>query len=138
MCEAATTTDLDGLRSAIRAALTPDLLSPAQRARVGPGDPPSKGHCAVATEAAYHLLGGKGSGWVPVVLPRRVLGDTTHWWLRRAADGAIFDPTADQFPDGVPYHLGRGCGFQGRPGVPSKRARVVIERVRARSGEGGG
>ena len=123
--------DLVGLRQAIHSSLSTELLSPSQRAMIRPGDHPTKGHCAVATEAAYHLLGGKESGWIPTVLPRKVLGYTTHWWLRNPATGECFDPTSEQFPDGVPYHLGKGCGFQGRPGVPSKRAKIVIGRVRS-------
>lgn len=122
--------EMDRLRRAIQSALTPDLLSREQRAMIGPGDHPTKGHCAVACEAAWHLLGGPSSPWKPVVLPRRVLGHTTHWWLVHRETGEVFDPTSEQFPGGIAYGLGRGCGFQGRPGVPSRRARVVIDRVR--------
>jgi hypothetical protein len=68
------------LVSHIQACLTPDLLKPDQRSKLT-GIHPTEGHCAVAAEAAYHLLGGKTAGWVPVVLPRVVLGDNTHWWI---------------------------------------------------------
>ena len=83
------------------------------------------GHCAVATEALYHLLGGKRAGYVPVSI--RHHGEV-HWWLRTPT-GEVIDLTASQFDDRVPYERGRGRGFQTPGGVPSKRARVVMERA---------
>ena len=109
----------------IQKALTPDLLSPAQRAILR-GAHPTEGHCAVAAEAAYHMLGGKAAGWVPKVLPKNVLGHTTHWWIENKVTGERIDPTAEQFPFKVPYEKGRGCGFQCPTGGPSKRAMKVI------------
>jgi hypothetical protein len=87
---------------------------------------PFQGHCYVVSEALYHLLGGKEAGLTPVVVRHE---NTTHWWVRDAA-GNIYDGTQEQFTTPVPYEQGRGCGFQGKPGQPSKRAAFVIERVR--------
>ena len=94
------------------------------------------GHCAVATESAYHLLGGKPAGWTPMNLHHE---GSSHWFLRHA-DGRILDITASQFKTAVPYTKGRGCGFQ-TPlkdarglQLPSKRAQVVIDRVLAMRG----
>lgn len=109
----------------IAQALTPDLLSPtwAQRATLAH---PMTGHCYVASEAAFHLLGGFDSPWRPRVLR---MGDITHWWL---TDGTkILDITRDQFTDPVPYELGRPCGFLTRQ--PSRRARIVMSRLESYS-----
>lgn len=81
------------------------------------------GHCYVASEALYHLLGGKAAGLVPQVIQHE---GGTHWFLR-GPGGQILDPTADQFKTPVPYAEARGAGFLTRN--PSKRARVVIGRV---------
>ena len=79
------------------------------------------GHCYVASEAAWHLLGATDSSWRPYV--GRV-GDLTHWWLQ---DGdTVLDITGGQFPHGFDHSLGRKCGFLTKE--PSKRARILIER----------
>jgi hypothetical protein len=65
------------------------------------GDP--KGKCYSASEALYHLLGGKDAGYKPV----RGGG---HWWLVRS-DGSILDVTAEQYPEGFNYSCGKGGGF---------------------------
>lgn len=119
------------LRERIQSVLTPDLLKKGQLALVT-GFHPTEQHCAVASEAAYHLLGGKAAGWVPVVLPKAVLGNTTHWWLENRITGERLDATSEQFPFPVPYHLGKPCGFMCPiKGQPSKRAKIVIDRVKA-------
>lgn len=108
----------------IQAVLSPDLLKPEWRLRVGPADHPTTGHCYAATEAAYHLWGRK-NGYSPRVA--RIDAETTHWWLERL-DGDRLDVTAEQF-DGqdLPYHLGRPTGFLTRE--PSKRAREILSRL---------
>lgn len=116
----------------IQRALTPDLLTAEQRSKLT-GIHPTEGHCAIAAEAAFHLLGGKKNGWVAMVLPRKVLKDNTHWWVENLNTGERVDPTAEQFGgDPIPYQLGRRVGFM-CPKGPSRRARVVIQRVRASS-----
>lgn len=118
------------LRLLIQESLTPDLLKADQVAMLT-GIHPTEGHCAIAAEAAFHLLGGQQKGWVPIVLPRRVLGNNTHWWLENRLTGQRFDPTSEQFGDEpIPYHLGRPCGFMNPNG--SKRAQIVIQRVHAK------
>lgn len=77
------------------------------------------GQCYPASEAVYHLLGGVASGYTPV----RGGG---HWWLRRP-DGTILDVTANQYPDGFDYTVGRGGGFLTKK--PSKRAQKILERI---------
>lgn len=105
------------IKRAIIAALTPDLLSAQYRAGLKPGDPVETGHCAVASEAFYHIAGGKAAGFIPVVCGYTVTPDgrmhfgadrakaervadshfaretgnsfarETHWWIRGPKDG---------------------------------------------------
>jgi hypothetical protein len=84
-------------------------------------DMPLAGHCYVASEALYHLVGGRDNGWKPMVIRHE---GSTHWWLQ-GPDGQIFDLTSEQFRSPVPYEQGRGTGFLTRE--PSKRARVVLD-----------
>lgn len=85
------------------------------------------GHCYVASEALYHLMGGPKSGWVPQVIRHE---NDTHWYLKHRESGEILDPTAGQFRTPVPYEHGRGSGFLTRE--PSKRARELISRIESR------
>jgi hypothetical protein len=107
----------------IQAVLTPDLLSKKYKGE----SHPLGGHCYVATEALYHALGGKASGFKAFVARD---GDRTHWWLQRSAEERL-DVTAPQYTDlGLtpPYEFGRGCGFLTK--TPSHRARTVLERAK--------
>lgn len=104
-----------GCTELIKKALTPELLKPG----FGP-----KGHCYVASEAAYHLLGGKEAGLKPMNIKHE---GVQHWFLM-GPDG-IIDLTADQFETPVPYARARGRGFL--TSQPSKRAQIVIDRVSA-------
>jgi hypothetical protein len=106
----------------VQSHLTPDLLD---SSRIGTGTGPQAGHCYVASQALWHLLGGKQSGYVPQVGPAP--GGGTHWWLRQERTGRILDPTASQFPS-YDYAQGTGKGFLTM--APSKRAQVLIDRVR--------
>jgi hypothetical protein len=89
----------------------------------GPSSLPVAGHCYVASEAAYHLLGGKDAGWTPMQIQH---GGGSHWYLRHES-GLILDITSEQFFKPVPYANGRGRGFLTRQ--PSKRAARVIDRA---------
>lgn len=100
------------LVAAVRDCLTDDLLKP-----------PFTGHCYVASEALYHLLGGKEAGYRPVNLRHE---NVSHWWLE--GPSGVLDPTADQFQTPVPYEGGRGRGFLTKE--PSKRAQKLIEAVK--------
>lgn len=111
----------------IQNALTDDLLTPkyAKLARQSP----TEGHCYAASEALYHLLGGKSEGYVPCVASFEENGEKlTHWWIRKG--NQVYDPTAEQFTSinqEPPYHLGKGAGFLTK--LPSKRAQTIINRV---------
>lgn len=105
----------------VRSVLTADLLTKRWREQTVP----SSGHCYVAAEACYHLLGGKSAGWIPQVA--RCEDDGTHWWLKHV-DGTICDPTWDQFDEPFDYVVGRGSGFLTKG--PSKRARIIMDRVK--------
>lgn len=98
----------------------PDLLRSSYQAEVEAGAHPLTGHCYVACEALYHLAA-KDAGYRPMVL--RVPGGT-HWFLENDA-GYVLDPTSAQFPAGVDYGQGRGCGFLTKD--PSKRCREVMD-----------
>ncbi len=77
-------------------------------------------NCYVASEALYHLLGGKEAGWTPQVMR---VGSETHWFLKHRG-GLILDPTASQFAVPPDYSRARGSGFLTRD--PSARARVLM------------
>ena len=121
---------------AIRQSLSPDLLKASYRALLKADDHPLTGHCAVASEAFYHLAGGKAAGYMPYVASFTEDGQRlTHWWIRAPENGLrgagdVIDITAAQFPAGFNYTTGRPCGFMQPKAVASKRAAVLIERVK--------
>lgn len=108
----------------VQKSLTPDLLQGRWQEQTNP----LEGHCYVAAEALWHLLG--CSEWKPMVASYKdEQGKATHWWLVHRTKGTIADPTKEQyFPDQPPYHLGKGSGFLTR--LPSRRASIVLDRVR--------
>jgi hypothetical protein len=75
-----------------------------------------RGNCYVTSEALYHLLGGKDSGWTPMNMQWE--GDS-HWFLKHY-NGVILDATAKQFKKTPDYSLARGRGFL--TSSPSARA----------------
>ena len=87
---------IDNLINIIRANLTPDLLTPAQRKLLTKDSNPETGHCYVATETLYYLLGGKDSGYTP----KRAKDDlgNNHYFLQDEA-GNIIDVTENQYLD---------------------------------------
>lgn len=109
----------DALVDQVRNELTPDLLKPQFREAPFP-----TGHCYVASEAIYHLLGGPSSGLKPVRL--KMDDGVVHWWLEDQ-EGNVIDATHDQFSHEIPYEQGRPGGFLTKE--PSARARQVMERV---------
>jgi hypothetical protein len=111
---------------AIERSLSPDLLNAMWRKLVKPGDHPTAGHCYVAAEALWHAWG-RERGYKPMVIP---LGrGQTHWFLKHPATGRIADPSLGQY-DGEtpPYSKALWCGFL-TGYKPSKRCRVVLERM---------
>jgi 8-oxo-dGTP pyrophosphatase MutT (NUDIX family) len=104
----------------VQAVLTDDLRGPRYK-----GNPNSlAGHCYVASEALYHMLGGKATGWKPMFINHE---GGPHWFIQHEATGQVLDPTAAQFETSVPYRQAVGKGFL--TAQPSKRAQIVIDRV---------
>jgi len=101
--------------NAIKKCLTDDLLAPGHT-----------GHCYVASEAYYHIVG-KEEGFQPCQMK---VDGVSHWWLRRGSE--VIDITSDQFGYEVNYwHKSARCrGFLTKE--PSKRAQVLIDRVMER------
>lgn len=122
--------DPGALIAEIRSVLSDDLLRPTYRNR--PDRRPTSGHCYAASEALYHLLGGRAAGLTPMVLRHE---GGPHWFLR-AADGTFLDPTGDQFDTPPSHGLGRGCGFLTRE--PSRRARTILDRLPSHQSNPGG
>lgn len=116
----------------ILAALSPDLLSLGWREKNKQSGNPLVGHCYVAAEALFHLLGGKEAGWTPYILthqswPEELDRGETHWFLKHRS-GLIADPTAGQIEGGaIPYKRAMGKGFLTK--APSRRARTVLFRI---------
>ena len=103
--------------------LTPDLLKKEYR---NCGNR-FYGHCYVATEALWHMMGGKESGLHPT--HGKDHKGVIHWWLEDD-QLKIYDVTAKQYTDeGLipPYNKRKRSGFLTKE--PSKRAREVIRRV---------
>lgn len=144
---------VDDIIAAVQASLSDDLLSSKWRRIVQGEDAAStlSGHCAIAAEALYDLLGGAAAGYTPYVCSyhekdgRDVYSRApqgyeplTHWWLRAPEGGlrgagAVVDPTAAQYPYPFPYQHGQAAGFMA-PFPPSQRARTIIARVEGKLG----
>jgi hypothetical protein len=94
----------------VRKHLSNDLLKPPYQSwhTVGQWSWHSKvaGHCYIASEAAFHLLGGKQAGWTPMNIKHE---GVSHWFLKHTS-GKILDITAKQFSSPVPYQNARGRG----------------------------
>jgi hypothetical protein len=106
--------------------LTPDLLKPEYQRRLTSRTRPFYGHCYVATESLYYLLGGPASEWTPTYVHHE---GSTHWFLVHQRTGEILDVTAAQFHRPPPYQHGLGCGFQK---YPSDRTRTLLARLALR------
>lgn len=99
--------------------LTPDLLHKKFRNQKNK----YSGYCYVASEAFFHLNGGKIAGFKPKQMNYK---GTSHWWIEDS-NQKVWDLTAKQFTDKVPYHLGKGRGFLTKN--PSRRAYDLMVRV---------
>ena len=113
-------TSIETLGQAIQSSLSDDLRAPKYRGNRSP----LSGHCYVASEALWHLLGGSDSGFKPMVVHFQ---NDTHWFLRQISTNRDVDLTADQWEEPVPYQLAKGCGFLTK--TPSRRAQVLLLRV---------
>jgi hypothetical protein len=113
---------LASLSRRLRAALTDDLRRPPWRGCRNH----LAGHCYVASEAAYHLLGGRRAGWAPRSMRHE---GAVHWFLVHRPTGRMLDLTAGQFRRAPDHSRGTARGFLTRR--PSARARELMRRVRA-------
>ena len=78
-------------------------------------------NCYVASEAYYHIRGGKAAGLKPV---NAKVNGVSHWWIED--NGEVVDITAGQFAEPVDYSQGRGKGFLTKG--PSRRAKELIRK----------
>jgi hypothetical protein len=123
--------DWSDFRGLIIDSLTDDLLTPKYRKLKKKGNVPDTfGHCYVASEAAYYLLGGKEEGWKPMHMNH--LG-ASHWFLQHKS-GYILDLTYNQFKSPLDYSSARGTGFLTKE--PSKRAKKLLVRINEGRGLG--
>ncbi len=110
---------VDSLVKKVRSNLSDDLRKPQYKN----SNCDSSGHCYVASEAVYHILGGKNSGLKPMNIKHE---GVSHWFLKDSK-GNIIDPTKDQFKTIVPYEKAKGKGFLTKN--PSKRAKKLINKI---------
>ncbi len=85
---------------------------------------PMAGHCYHASEALFHLWGGKAGGWTSMRITHE---GVSHWYLQHEV-GIVVDPTVDQFTAAPNYARGHGCGFLTKK--PSKKAAVLLNRLK--------
>lgn len=112
------------LLTQIRKNLTDDLLL--KKYRKMKRTTPTAGHCYVATETLYHLLGSRNRNkYKPHYIK---VGKITHWFLMTDDKKDILDPTYDQFPTFPNYSKGKRCGFLTKS--PSKRSQILIGRIK--------
>lgn len=112
--------------------LTDELRKPEYRENPNP----FAGHCFVASNALLHLIDGARTGWqMKCIHKEHLKNEDTHWYLQHKKTGHILDATADQFEgDDILYEKGiaKGTSQTGADvGHPTKRAQVVIDRVRS-------
>ena len=118
----------------IKKRLSPDLLKGYWKDK---GGHRLAGHCYVATEVLYLLIGRQQSKYRPYVLnhkicPQLLAEGETHWYLMNPNDMSdVVDITEEQFGEKkVPHAKGVPNGMMNHPERGSKRARIVIERMK--------
>ncbi len=121
---------LEEIKSLVLKSLTPDLLNPYWRKKQDQKKNDMVGHCYVATEACFYLIGGKDNGFYPYVLnnktyPEGLEPDEVHWFLRKRE--CVIDLTSGQFSCEIPYDKAKKQAFLTKN--PSKRAVIVMKRV---------
>lgn len=112
----------------VQAVLTPDLLEASYMRGWTPHRPRYWGHCYAASEALYHLLGGKKAGYIPMNVN---INGESHWYLQRGK--IVLDPAGEQFAVDVyamsDYYANATCrGFL--TAAPGKRAKEILRRVK--------
>ena len=85
--------------SKIQPLLCKSLLKPKYRKLQDEGAHKYTGHCYVASEALFYIMGGK---YRPYFI--RHEGEP-HWFLKHVDTGEIVDATADQFKTPIPYDV---------------------------------
>lgn len=111
--------------SDIQSVLSDDLLKPSYRKLQNRHV--TTGHCYAASEALYHLTGGRDI-WHSCVGKDENGG--THWWLEHKKSGYILDVTSEQFTcfgKEPPYSNSKKCAFL--TSGPSNRAKEIIKRL---------
>jgi hypothetical protein len=89
------------------------------------------GFAYVAAEAYFHLAGGYDAGLAPMQLKYR---GKSHWWLLHPSGRVIDLALGPRETSSFPYHRGKRRPFRYTPAGISRRARTVVERVRAARG----
>ena len=84
------------------------------------------GNCYIASEAFYHLKGGKLAGYKPV---QGYHEGASHWWIIDKYNKVI-DITVSQFTTPVNYSSGKCKGFLTKQ--PSKKAQKIINFIRSK------
>lgn len=126
----------EDLINKIQSVLTPDLLRGMWKKDVV--DHPTAGHCYIATEALYWMLGGPDGDYKPYVLTHKVFPEgldrgETHWFLKNKKNGKILDPTAEQFGDiEILYDRGISNGMMNYPVGGSNRSKEIIKRIESK------
>ena len=117
----------DKLKREIQAVLTDELQSREHRTGQGRYD----GFAYPAAEAYFHLAGGYAAGLQPMQLKYR---SRSHWWLLDS-DGRVIDLTlAPRDTSSFPFHRGATRRFRYTPAGLSRRAKVIVERLRSARG----
>jgi GNAT superfamily N-acetyltransferase len=131
--------NLSNIEDGIVKFLSRDLLD-AKWAKIPvANDATTHGHCWVAAEAAYHVLGGKGKDWEHRTLnnkgwPKGLDAGETHHFIQNKKTGEIIDPTRSQFGNvSIPYGNSIfGGAFMGKTAEsPSIRAKALLHRIAA-------
>ena len=107
---------------AIVLCLSDDLRRPPWRDHANP----LAGHCYVASESYFHLVG-REQGFRPAFVRHE---GQPHWFLMQGNHNAVIDLTGEQFLTCPPYRDGVYKGFLTLQ--PSKRAMTLMDRVAAR------
>lgn len=118
--------DIDNLIELIKKSLSIDLLKPNWREKAK-NQHHTFGHCYVASEVLYHLLGGKKSAFRPYCGKDE---NGTHWWLVNTFNGDKLDVTEEQYTSKgkqPPYESGKRSAFL--TSEPSKRAKILMDRI---------
>ena len=91
------------------------------------------GNCYAASEALWHILGGKNSDWQIMRIAPSNLGklrteDVSHWFLQHRETGIILDPSVQQFNGEFPdYSKAQRAAFYPIKAGASARAQEVME-----------